>query len=333
MNRRSRRQFLQGSPGLAGLSLLAGCGVLPPAAPPAVRLRRIGYLRFDSPTTQPGSAHEAFMQGLRELGYVEGVDHRRAAIRGQQARATAGARGRTDRARGGAHRHYRTQAARQVTSTLPLVSPTLRDPVATGLVASLARPGGNVTGLSLLWPQLSGKRLELLSETVPGASRMAVLWRPANEPSGLQFQETQEAARKLGMQVQSLEVHDLAKLGGLVEAASAARADALIIFADPLIFAHEPLIVDLAARSRLPSLHGRRESVVAGGLMAYGPNYPAQFRRAATYVDKILKGDRPADLPIEQPTQFDFPINLKTAQALGLTVPQSLLLQATEVIQ
>ncbi len=213
---------------------------------------------------------------------------------------------------------------------------TVVDPVRTGLVASLARPGGNVTGLShFAGQELNGKRLELLKEVVPKLSHVAILWNPANPSHPLQLRETEVvAAQTLGVRLRPLEVRVPGDFEGTFETAIRGRASALIALEDPLFFRERTRIVGLAAKSRLPVMYGgSREWVEAGGLMSYGTSLPYQFRRAATYVDKILKGAKPADLPIEQPTKFELVINLKTAKALGLTIPPSLLARADQVIE
>jgi putative ABC transport system substrate-binding protein len=207
------------------------------------------------------------------------------------------------------------------------------DPVESGFVASLARPGGNVTGLTTVSPQLSGKRLALLKEAVPKVTRVAVLWNVANPVAALQLRETQVAARTLGLKLQSLEVRAPKDLDRAFAAMRKERVGALVVLPDLMFFDHQKRLADLVAKSRLPAIYEEREFAEAGGLMAYGPNYKDLFRRAATYVDKILKGTKPGDLPVEQPTKFELVINLKTAKALGLTIPPSVLLRADQVIQ
>jgi putative ABC transport system substrate-binding protein len=222
-------------------------------------------------------------------------------------------------------------AAQRATTTIPIVMTNVGDPVETGLVASLARPGGNITGLSSMSPDITGKRLELLKTVVPALSRVAVLWQPANPSAALQFQELQAAARALHLQVQALEVRGPDEFD---HAFSAARgAGAVVVVGDSVFTQHRRRITALAQRSRLPAMYVFREFVEAGGLMSYGVNLPDLGRRAAIYVDKILKGAKPADLPVEQPTKFELVINLKTAQALGLTIAPTLLFQADEVIK
>jgi putative tryptophan/tyrosine transport system substrate-binding protein len=208
-------------------------------------------------------------------------------------------------------------------------------PVALGLVASLARPGGNITGLSYALEEgFAGKWVELLKEAVPNASHLAALWSQTGGPVGaIQVQDVQVAARALGMALQVVEVHDLNELESALSTIVSARADALVVMASPLFFSHRVRIVEFAAKNRIPAMFFTREFVEAGGLMAYGPILREQFRRAATYVDKILKGAKPADLPVERPTKFELIVNLKTAKALGFTIPPTLLFQADEVIQ
>jgi len=207
------------------------------------------------------------------------------------------------------------------------------DPVAGGLVASLARPGGNITGLTILAPELSGKRVELLKEAVPNATRVAFLWNPTNPSHGLLLKETHAAAQALGLQLQSLEVRSSNDFDSAFETALRERVQALITPPEPLFNTHLKRIVELAAKNRLPAMYAFTEAVDAGGLMLYAPNYADQFRRAATYVDKILKGTKPADLPVEQPTKFEFIINLKAAKQIGLTIPPNVLARADKVIK
>ena len=219
-------------------------------------------------------------------------------------------------------------AAKQATRTLPIVFAAAADPVTSGLVTSLARPGGNVTGLSILAPELVGKRLELLTQAVPGVSRVAVLWQPGalgerTEKDMLKGAEV--AARALGVRLQFVEARGPADFDRAFSDMTRARAGALTVLGSAMFFNERRRLVDLAAKNRLPAVYSWREFVDAGGLMAYGPNVADLFRRAATYVDKILKGAKPGDLPVEQPTKFELVINLKTAKALGLTIPPSVL--------
>jgi putative ABC transport system substrate-binding protein len=226
-----------------------------------------------------------------------------------------------------------TRAAKNATKAIPIVMASDADPVGTGHVASLARPGGNITGLTTFAIGLSGKRLEILREAIPGISRVAVVWNPALPQSVTAFNETKVAARTLGVQLQSMEVRAASDLETAFQAATRDRVGALTVVSDALMFTHRARIVELAARQRLPTMHTQSLWVEAGGLMSYGAHFPDLHRRAAGYVDKILKGAKPADLPVEQPTKFELVINMKTAKALGLTIPPSLLLRADQVIE
>ncbi len=297
---------------------------------------RIGFLSSVSANSVRPRL-EAFKQGLRELGWVEGqsitIDLRLA-------------EGRNDRLPGLAEELVRlkvdvivthgvvaTLAARRATSAIPIVFGSADDAVAAGLVTSLARPGGNVTGLTVISPELSGKRLELLREVIPRLKRLAVLRNPTNPVSLPELKETQVAAQSLGLLIQSLEVTDPGGFAGAFSAMTREQAGALIVLSDAMFTGRHAQIVDHAAQSRLPAIYWTREFVDAGGLMSYGPNYADLYRRAATYVDKILKGAKPADLPVEQPTKFELVINLKAARALGLKIPQSILIRADQAIQ
>ena len=332
----SRRRFLQGSLGLAGLGLLGGCGLLPPGAQQPKRVPRIGYHGGgNAPAAGPTLNYDAFVAGLRELGWVDGqtmaLETRWAEARAERipdlvaeliglpvdVLVTSGGSG--------------ASAAAKLTETLPIVFASAPDPVGTGLVCSLARPCGNVTGLSSLAEGLDGKRLELLREAVPGLSRVAILWRQPGMVA--EYRRTQAATQVTGLQLQSLPVADPKDILAAFQAARAGAAQALVTVTDSITLGARTEILEQVAQSRLPAMYQTREFVDAGGLMAYGPNLADQYRRAATYVDKILNGAKPADLPVEQPTTFEFVINLKTAQALGLTIPPSILQQATEVIQ
>jgi putative ABC transport system substrate-binding protein len=224
------------------------------------------------------------------------------------------------------------RAATNASKTIPIVTPVSLL-VETGLVASLARPGGNITGLTIMSSELSGKRLELLKSIAPGVSRIAVLSNPVTAIGPIQMREIEKAALAMGVRLQPLEVRSSGDLEPAFQAAAKGGAGALIALDDALMFTHRTRIVKLAERSRLPALYGFREFVDAGGLMSYAPDPAEMYRRAATFVDKVLKGARPGDLPIEQPTKFDLVINLKTAKALGLTIPPSLLQRADQVIE
>jgi ABC-type uncharacterized transport system substrate-binding protein len=302
-----------------------------PAKPP-----RIGYLGGGS-SSAARHLLEAFRQGLRELGYMEGqnltIYYRWAEGRSDQLPGLAEELVRLKVDVIVTHGAVATRAARRATAAIPIVFASSGEAVATGLVASLARPGGNVTGLTIIAPELAGKRLELLREAIPRFTRLAVLWNSANPVVVPEFKETEAAARTLGMQIQSLEVTDQGGLAGAFSAMTGERPDALIVLSDAMFLSQNAQIVGLAAKSRLPAMYAESEFIVAGGLMSYGSNLVVQYRRAATYVDKVLRGARPADLPVEQPTKFELVINLKTAKALGLTIPPSLLGRADELIQ
>ena len=317
------------------LIMLALCGGPAKAeAQQPTKVRRIGYLTSASGL---GPLEEAFRQGLRELGYVEGKN---VAIEYRLAQ------GKLDRLFDLAAELVRLKvdiivtpgtldavAAQRATRTIPIVMAASGDAVATGLVASLARPGGNVTGLTALARELSGKRLELLKEAVPGLSRVAVLWNAANPDKARDLEETLVAARALGLQLQSLEARGPNDFESAFRAANSKRGGALFTLTDTLTITHQSRIVDLATKRGLPTLFQTRDFVDAGGLISYGPNDADLYRRAATYVDKILKGAKPGDLPIEQPMRFELVINLKTAKKIGLTIPPGILMRADKVIK
>ena len=304
----------------------------------AGRVFRIGYLGNAPPTTPETSrVLGAFRQGLRDLGYVEGQN---LAIEWRFVE------GRLERFPDFAAELVRfkidlivtatspgIRAAKEATSTIPIVMAVAGDPVGDGFVASLARPGGNITGLTSLSTELGAKQLELLKQAVPKVSRVAVLSNPANQLRAPQLQVAEMAARSLGVQLHILEARGPNEFESAFASMTRKRAGALLVLTDPLFFLHRTRIADLAAKSRLPAVYALREHVEAGGLMAYGASLSDLFRRAATYLDKILKGAKPSDLPVEQATKFELVVNLKTARALGLTIPQLILIRADEVIQ
>ena len=341
-DRPNRRHFLHrlGSLGLAlaGLSVLPGCGFAPPGAPRSgsAKVARLGFLSLSTPD-DAAVVRDAFWEGLRELGYVEGqnvtVEYRYAEGREERLPDLAAELVALSPDVIVSVATQANLAAKQATSTIPIVMANSGDPVGTGLVASLARPGGNITGLTALAVGLAAKRLQLLREAVPSVSRVAVLWNAANPSSVRGFAETQDAAQALGVDVQSLEVRGPDDFGDAFASATKGRPDALIAIPTPLINGQRKQIAEFAVTHRLPSMSEQKQHAEVGFLMAYGPNVVDNYRRSATYVDKILKGAKPGDLPIEQPTKFDFVVNLKTAQALGLTIPQPVLIQASEVIQ
>ena len=298
------------------------------------KLRTIGLLSAGSETT---GVFAAFHDGLHELGWFEGkntvIERRFADNRIERLPELAAELVRLNVDVIVGFGTLPPLAAKRATTTIPVVMAAAGDPVGSGLVTSLARPGGNVTGTSLMAPDLGGKRLELLKELAPRLTRVAVLWNVANPYAAIVFKETEIAGLTLGIQVQSLEVRGPDDFDGAFEAARRQSPDALITVEDPLTVNHRKLIADFAAGHRLPALYGLKEFIAAGGLMSYGANLSDVFQRAAGYVDKILKGAKPADLPVMQPTKFEFVINLKTAKVLGLAVPDRLLALADEVIE
>jgi putative ABC transport system substrate-binding protein len=334
--RLTRRQLAQGA-GIVGLALVAGCGRLTFQAGEPTKVYRIGRLLPGSPDTAP-AADDAFEQGLREHGlidghnvtfvtrYAEGSNDRLSALAadlvGQRPDIIVVAGNPAARAASGA------------TRVIPIVNVSFADPVAAELVASLARPGGNLTGLTTdTGPVLAGKRLELLKGAVPGTSRVSVLWTPDDPATTGRWSEMQEGASALGITLHSAPVIDSSHFDTAFEAILQARAQAVVVLGSPFLFVNAARIAEFALHHRLPSVATRGEFAHAGGLMAYGPDFRDLTRRAAGYVNKILKGAQPADLPIEQPREFELILNLKTARALGLAIPPHVLAQATEVLQ
>ena len=300
----------------------------------AHKAHRIGFLPLQSGQT---STTEAFRQGLRELGYVEGrnliIEYRWAARKEERLPevATELVRLKVDVIVTAAVPTI--EAARRATSTIPIVMAAVADPVGSGLVAGLVRPGGNVTGLTALSTELAGKRLQLARELVPKASRVAVLAYHGTSATRLFLEQMRAAAQQIGVQLVVQEVTEAGDLPRVFTAMQHERAQALIVQITPFSADNAKRIVELAAQHHLPAMYDVRAFVEAGGLVSYGPSLPEMFRRAAFYVDRILKGAKPADLPVEQPTRFELVINLKTAKALGLTLPQSLLGRADQVVQ
>jgi putative tryptophan/tyrosine transport system substrate-binding protein len=307
-----------------------------PVGAQQARVHRIGFISPASPSAM-AARDEAFRQGLRALGYVVGqsitIEYRWADGKNEQLPGFAAELVNLKLDVIVTHGGAATRAVQQATTTIPIVIAAADDPLAAGLVASLARPGGNITGLSIMTADLTEKRLELLKASLPGLTRVAVLWNAGNPISEPELSKAEAVARPLGLQLQSLSVRDHHELAKAFSSMKGERADALFLLPDAMFFGRRQEIVDLAASHRLPLVAHLREFADAGGLMSYGPNVVDLHRRAATYVDKILKGANPGDLPIEQPMKFDLVINLKTAQALSLTIPPSLLFQATEVIR
>jgi putative ABC transport system substrate-binding protein len=325
----ARRVVLPGT-----IVLILGLLAVPPAieAQQTQTVARIGVLRGGS---SPDPLVDAFRQGLRDLGYVEG---RNVAIEYRWAD------GRTDRLPDLAADLVRLKVdvivaggsdllgAKLTSSPIPIVMPVSIDPVRLGLVASLHRPGKNITGLASLWDEMPGKWMELLRDALPGVSQIAVLQAPGTATG--QVEAAEAAARSLNVRLRVLKAGNLDDLQTAFAEAAKSQADALIVLPSPFAFGYRTRIVQLAARHRIPTMYHQREYVVgSGGLVSYGPDLHDMFRRAAGYVDRILKGARPADLPIEQPTKFELAINLKTARALGLSLPQSLILRADQLVQ
>jgi len=325
-----RRQFLTAAGALLAAPLTA-------KGQPAAKVPRVGVLYAG---TREAAAQnvEAFQQGLREHGYVEGKNIVLESRYGE---------GKVERFADAAGELVRMKvdvivagtdpaivAVKKQTQAIPIVMANSTDPVGTGFVASLARPGGNITGLSGFSPELSGKRLELLREVLPALSRVAIIWNPDVRGALLDYKETETAARLLRMQLQSVEVQSIDELDRAVSAIKAGGTEAMIVSPlNPLLYSNAGQLVSLIQRNRLPSMFGARRFPEVGGLMSYGHNSEKQWRRAAAYVDKILKGAKPAELAVEQPTKFELVINLKAAKALGIRIPQSLLTRADEVIQ
>ena len=321
---------------VVALGALALAAPFPSFAQQPAKIPRIGFLST-TPLSDISARIEALRQGLRELGYVEGknivIEWRSAegkidllpTLAAELVRlkvdiiVSAGA---TD-----------TRAAKEATVTIPIVMTQDPDPIGTGFVTSLARPGGNITGLSTLAPEISGKRLELLKEIIPKLSRVAVLGTSTRSGNAQSLKEVELAAGAYKVQVQYLDVLDVKDIETAFRAATKGRAEAILVLQSAVLNSHRTEIAELSAKSRFPAIVPQTEYTEAGGLMSYGANTPYLFRRAATYVDKILKGAKPADLPVEQPTRFELVINLKTAKALGLPIPQSVLMRADRMIE
>ena len=318
-----------------GMLLLALAALSPTlsTSEQATKVFHIGFLRPDA----PDFLLDAFREGLRDLGYIEGknivIEQRWASGHYDTVPALADELVRMNvdiivtSATPGA------LAAKRATNTIPIVIASSADPVASGIVASLAHPGGNITGLTLMNDELAIKRLEILKETVPRISRVAVLWSTSNPTYTRMIERIKAAAPLIRLQVEVVKVASPEQLDQALVEVKKSHANAMFIFEDPVFRANSARIVEFAARNRLPTVYGGSEFVNVGGLMSYGPSHADMFRRAAVYVDKIFKGAKPGDLPIEQPTKFELVVNLKTASALGITIPQSILLRADEVIR
>ena len=323
------------------LALIA-LGTVPRAAEAqqAAKIPRIGYLASNLAGSGPTRLHDAFLQGLRDLGYIEGrnvvIEYRDAQgkLETLPARAAELVARKVDVIFAPGTQH--ALAAQQATKTIPIVFADIADPVARGLVTSLARPGGNITGLANLQTDLVGKWLELLKQAVPGLNHVAFLWEPGYLPERAQrdLKERAEAAAKAaGVRLRFVDVRTSEDIDRAFSDMIRSRVDAVIVWGGVMFIYERRRIAELAAKNRLPGTYTMSEFVDAGGLMSYSPNIADNFRRAADYVDKILKGAKPADLPVEQPTKFELVINLKTANALGLTIPPSVLHRADRVIE
>jgi putative tryptophan/tyrosine transport system substrate-binding protein len=323
-----RRAFIGG--GFAALAAPLAAGAQPPRVVP-----RIGVLTLS--VAFPTPTFESFREGLRDHGFVEGenltLELRFANGNPERLRAMATELVRMKVDVIVTESVLAAREARNATGTIPIVTAIHGDPVGADLAISLTRPGGNVTGLSLLAPELSGKRLQLLQEVYPKATHVAIIWNVTNVAAHRYLAESRSAARSFGLQIQSVEVRDPTELNAAFDSIAAARSSACMTLPDGMLLAHAPRIVEFAAKARMPALFPDKEFATAGGLMAYGPSLAATFRQAATFVVKILRGARPADLPIEQATNFELVINLKTAKALRLTIPPSLLARADQVIE
>ena len=323
---------------LMGLSLTALVAPSMARAQAPARTARVGYissLQSDAPL--PESWRKAFVDRLRELGWIENqnliIERRYAELRKETARAVVAELIRVPVDVLVVSSTLTALAAKEVTSTVPIVVTVPGDPVATGLVTSLARPGGNVTGLSFVGTELAGKQVELLKEAVPGLGRIAVLANPGNASHAPRTKEIADVARALKIQSDVVEARTSRGVQEAFAAIAKRRPGAAIVLADPLFILEAENLVRMAAEQRLPVMYGLREAVVAGGLISYGASFRDLFRRAATYVDKILKGTPPSELPVEQASKFELVINLKTAKALGLTIPPALLARADEIVQ
>jgi putative tryptophan/tyrosine transport system substrate-binding protein len=305
---------------------------LPAAAQQPAKVFRIGYLSLRNAIERH---EEAFLKGLRDLGYIDGenvfIEWRFAKGKAERMNEFAAELVRLKVDVIVAPGVQAVRAAKQSTTTIPIIFPTAGDAVASGLVASLARPGGNITGLTILSPELSGKRLELLKEAFSRLSRVAVLLDPLQPP--LSVEETQTTGRSLRLKLQFLEVRDAADVESVFSAMNKERTDALITLPHPVLQVHQRRIVELAAKSRVPAMYQAADWVERGGLMSYGPHHLDNYRRAAAFVDKVLKGTKPTEITVEQPTKFEFIVNLKTAKQIGVTIPPNVLARADNVIR
>jgi putative tryptophan/tyrosine transport system substrate-binding protein len=317
------------------LPLAVLAATLTAQAQPAGKVYRIGFL-WDSPAVFP-DAIEAFRQGLRDLGYVEGrnliIEYRWAEGKPERMLQLAKELVQLNVDVIMAPSSPYTGAAKRVTSTIPIIFMSHADPVGTGHVASLGRPGGNITGLSIMMTETNVKGLELFKAAVPGLSRVAVIWDPATPSHGPSLKAVEAAGPLLGLRILSVAVRSATEYESAFSAMARERADGVLVLSTPLFIAGAKRLAELALTHRLPSLFGPKHHVAAGGLMSYSPDRPYLYRRGALFVDKILKGAKPADLPVEQATKFELIINLKTARTLGLTIPRSVLARADQIIE
>jgi putative ABC transport system substrate-binding protein len=319
------------------LLVALGASALPLGAFAQRKVPVIGYMSPVVPQNNTDWRFDVFVQGMRELGYIDGKNMRLVVRWGE---------GKLDRMPAIAQELVKMKvdlivassspsvlAARDATRTIPIVMPLSSDPVGDGIVASLAHPGGNITGLSLMAPELGAKRLQLLKEVLRKSQNVVVLWNPAYTGMRARFNEAKNAAPAVGMTIRSLEVRDLREMETAFDSVTRDRPDGLLLLADPLTSSMRARIVEFARENNLPAIYETREFVEVGGLMSYGPNVSALVRRSAYYVDRILKGAKPGDLPIEQPSKIELLVNLKTARALGVTIPNSILQTADQVIE
>jgi putative tryptophan/tyrosine transport system substrate-binding protein len=318
---------------VAALLLLPGVGAAQPKGP--IRVGVLLYTAKPAPG-QASSLVDAFRSGLRDLGYVEGqniqLEYRWADGSSQRAAEHAAELAKSNVSAMVTAGTPATLAAKAATTTIPIVMTAVGDPVASGIVATLAQPGGNVTGLSLLDSALDSKRIELLKLAAPGLTRVAMLWSPDDPGMALAFSRVEIASHDLRLNLQSMAVHSAGDLSGVAQAASSGRAEAIFVTAQPFTTRHMVQILEVVDRLKLPAMYTDRRFVDAGGLMAYGPSLADAYRRAATYVDRILRGARPSDLPVEQPITFELVVNLRAARALGLTLPPALMARVDQFV-
>ena len=333
---RECKSFIKTSVGAFLVTFSLNVDLIAAEAQQPAKMHRIGWLGGRSPSG-PAGAGESFRHALGALGYIEGmtmkIEYRYAEDKLDRLPALADELVRLNVDLIIAPTTVEVSAAMHATKTIPIIFYNVPDPVGSGLVESLARPGGNVTGFSTISALLSGKRLELLKETIPKLTRVGVLWDPQNPASSAQWKDSEQPARELGLQLHSMEVSSADKYESAFKVAVKGRSGALLVTQSTLGAANSPRIVNLAAKNRLPAIYTRERYVNSGGLMSYGPDDIESYQRAAVMVDKILKGTKPADLPVEQPKKFEFIVNLKAAKQIGLTIPPNVLARADKVIR